>query len=60
MDRAFPKVKVEDSISFGKFKGKTYKEIKDIDPQYVEWVIRNNRNLILTLSLSMRHYVMPE
>lgn len=45
VDRVFPKVKVEDSINFGKYKGKTYKEIIEVDPQYVEWVIHNNRNL---------------
>ena len=33
---------------FGKYKGKTYKEIIEIDPQYIEWVIHNKESLILT------------
>lgn len=36
---------MEDAITFGKYKGKTYKEIIAVDPQYVEWVIRNNDKL---------------
>lgn len=47
IDRVFPKVKVEDIITFGKYKGKTYKEVFAEDPQYIEWFFRSNNRLEL-------------
>ena len=47
IERMFPKVKVEDKITFGKYKGKTYKEVFAEDSQYIEWFVRNNNRLDL-------------
>lgn len=47
IDRIFPKVTVEDTITFGKYRGKTYKEVFTEDPQYIEWFVRNNNRLDL-------------
>lgn len=47
IDRVFPKVKVDDEVTFGKYKGKTYREVFAEDPQYIEWFIRNNDRLDL-------------
>lgn len=33
--------KPEDTITFGKYKGKTFDEISDIDPSYILW-LRDN------------------
>jgi hypothetical protein len=30
--------KPEDAITFGKYKGKTFDEIADIDPDYISWL----------------------
>jgi len=43
----FPKVKVDDTITFGKYKGKAYKEVFAEDPQYIEWFVHNNNRLEL-------------
>jgi len=47
LERIFPKVKVEDAISFGKYKGQTYKEVFEKDPQYIKWFLRNNQTVDL-------------
>lgn len=47
IDRVFPKVKVDDTITFGKYKGKTYCEVFAEDPQYIEWFMRNNDRIDL-------------
>lgn len=49
IDRVFPKVKVDDAITFGKYKGKNYREVFNVDPQYIEWFVRNNDRLDLDL-----------
>ena len=49
IDRVFPKVKIEDAITFGKYKGKTYKEVFAEDSQYIEWFVRNNDRLDLDI-----------
>lgn len=41
----FPKTKVEDVISFGKYKGLTFKDVFNKDPQYIEWFLRNNQTI---------------
>ena len=40
--RIFPYVTLETVLSFGKYKGKSLSEIKEIDPNYFEWLLRNN------------------
>ncbi len=42
-ERIFPKSTVDDKITFGKYKGKTYREIFDIDPQYIDWLLHTDR-----------------
>ena len=43
--RVFPKATPDDVISFGKYKGKTFREIFAIDPNYIDWFLRNNQTL---------------
>lgn len=45
LDRVYPKTKVEDKITFGKYKGQTYKEVYEKDSQYINWFLSNNRNI---------------
>lgn len=33
--------KPEDIITFGKYKGKTFEEISDIEPSYILWLSEN-------------------
>lgn len=44
INRVFPKVTIESIISFGKYKGKTYKDVYFEDPAYIEWFLRNSQN----------------
>lgn len=44
-DKLFPMVKVDDKITFGKYKGRTYREIYEENPGYIDWILRNNNNL---------------
>jgi hypothetical protein len=39
--------KPEDIISFGKYKGKTFDEIADIDPDYILWIDENVKDVKL-------------
>lgn len=45
LDRVFPKTKVEDKITFGKYKGQTYKEVYEKDSQYITWFLNNNHTM---------------
>lgn len=45
IERLFPKVTVDNVITFGKYKGKTYREIFAIDAQYIDWFLRKNTTL---------------
>lgn len=45
INRVFPKTNIDDIISFGKYKGKTYKEIIHEDVQYIDWLLRNNTRI---------------
>lgn len=45
INRVFPKATVDSCIPFGKYNGKTYKEVYSEDPAYIEWFLRNNRNI---------------
>lgn len=45
INRVFPKTTIEDTISFGKYKGLTYKDIYEKDPKYIDWFLRNNQTL---------------
>lgn len=45
IDRAFPKATVDNVISFGKYRGKTYREIYSMDPEYIAWFLRNNNSI---------------
>lgn len=37
----------EDKITFGKYKGKTFKKIADIDPDYILWLDKNVKDVKL-------------
>lgn len=50
INRVFPKVTVESRITFGKYNGKTYKEVYSIDPDYIEWFLRNNNRIDVDLN----------
>jgi hypothetical protein len=39
--------KPEDTITFGKYKGKTFDEIADIDPDYILWLDENVKDVKL-------------
>jgi hypothetical protein len=39
--------KPEDIITFGKYKGKTFDEIADLDPDYILWLDKNVKNVKL-------------
>jgi len=45
IDRVFPKTTPEDVITFGKYKGRTYKDVIKDDPEYVKWALHNVSNL---------------
>lgn len=45
IDRVFPKAMVDSRISFGKYNGKTYREIFTIDPNYINWFLQNNQKI---------------
>lgn len=38
MEEIFPKKKGTDIIAFGKYKGKTYQEVYELDAQYLTWL----------------------
>ena len=40
--RVFPDITLDTVISFGKYKGNSLAQIKEIDPNYFEWLLRNN------------------
>ncbi|MBR4886164.1 MAG: hypothetical protein IKU16_02635 [Muribaculaceae bacterium] len=40
-DRVFPKITPSSVITFGKYKGKTFKEIASEDKNYISWFLRN-------------------
>lgn len=40
--RIFPEISLDTVLSFGKYKGKSLAEIKEIDSNYFEWLVRNN------------------
>jgi hypothetical protein len=42
--------KLEEIISFGKYKGKTFDEIADIDPDYILWFDENVKTIKLRKS----------
>lgn len=45
IQRVFPKITVDDIISFGKYKGQTYRAVYEKDPQYINWFLQNNRTV---------------
>lgn len=45
IERIFPKVKIEDRITFGKYKGQTYEEVFKKDPQYINWFLSENQEI---------------
>jgi hypothetical protein len=40
--------KIEDTINFGKYKGKTFDEISDIEPSYILWLSENVEGIKLS------------
>ena len=45
INRVFPKATVDSTITFGKYKGRTFREIYSTDPAYIEWFFRNNNRI---------------
>lgn len=45
----FPKTTVDSTITFGKYKGKTFKEVFSIDSAYIDWFLRNNHTLEINI-----------
>ena len=41
------RVKREDKITFGKYRGKTFDEIANIDPDYILWLDKNVKDVKL-------------
>ena len=41
------RVKREDKITFGKYSGKTFEEIANIDPDYISWLDKNVKDVKL-------------
>ena len=41
IDEVFPKIKVDDVIGFGKYKGKTWREVYSENSDYIMWAVRN-------------------
>ena len=48
-DRVYKVVKVDDEITFGKYKGKTYRDVFKEDPQYIQWFLSENNRLYLDM-----------
>lgn len=46
INRVFPKATPDDVISFGKYKGKTFREIFSTDPNYIDWFCQIIRHWI--------------
>ena len=53
INRVFPKATVDSCIPLGKYNGKTYKEVYSEDPAYIEWFLRNNRNIDVDSFMTM-------
>ncbi len=53
INRVFPKATINSCITFGKYKGKTYKEVYSEDPAYIEWFLCNNRNIDINVDSFM-------
>ncbi len=47
INRVFPKTRSDDLITFGKYKGKNFKEVYETDPNYINWFLRNNKTLAI-------------
>ena len=43
--RVFPDITLDTILSFGIYKGKSLSQIKEFDPNYFEWLLRNNIEL---------------
>lgn len=41
IDEVFPKIKVDDVIGFGKYKGQTWRAVYSENPEYIMWAVRN-------------------
>lgn len=44
IDDVFPKIKVDEVITFGKYKGITWREVYSQNPEYIMWVMRNQQD----------------
>lgn len=44
-DRLYPMVKIDDTITFGKYRGRSYKEVYEENPEYIHWLLHTNNNL---------------
>lgn len=45
-DRVFPRITASSIVTFGKYKGKTFKEIASEDMNYISWFLRNTEDRI--------------
>ena len=45
-DRVFPKISAMSVITFGKYKGKTFKEVATEDKNYISWFLSNTQERI--------------
>lgn len=43
-------IELNDTMPFGKYKGKTLQEVIDTDKSYIEWVVNNVKDYQLKLS----------
>lgn len=56
INRVFPKTTIEDIVSFGKYKGWTYKDVYSKDPNYIMWFLQNNSTLDIDYN-SFNNYI---
>jgi len=45
IERVGPKITPDDVITFGKYKGRTYKDVIKDDPDYIKWALYNVKNI---------------
>lgn len=41
---AIPEIEIDDAIEFGKYKGKSWREVHSLDPGYIQWALNNMNN----------------
>ncbi len=51
INRVFPKTTPDDLITFGKYKGKSFRDVFAFDANYINWILRNNTTLDIDIEL---------